>query len=82
MEAKITDNFLNDEEFGDIVDYLNSDGILWTRSPKVINPNKDDEHNWQYVNIAYDKMMPQSYLFDILSCVLSKLHVMLSLIHI
>ena len=48
MEAKITDNFLNDEEFGDIVDYLNSDGVFWTRAPKVINPNKEDEDNWQY----------------------------------
>ena len=76
MEAKITDNFLTDEEFGDIVDYLNSDGVFWTRAPKVINPSKDDEDNWQYVNVAYDKMIPQSCLFDILSCVLSKLHVM------
>ena len=73
---RMVDDFLNDEEFGDIVDYLNSDGIFWTRSPKVNGPNKDHEDNWQYVHVAYEKMMPTSPLFDILSCVLSKLHVM------
>ncbi len=70
---RMVDDFLNEEEFGDIVDYLNSDGIYWSKCQKVLGD--DDEDNWQYVHLAYEKMMPASPLFDILSCVNCKLHV-------
>ena len=77
---RMVDDFLNDEEFGDIVDFLNSESTWtpfdthWTKSNKVSGDVHED--NWQYVHLAYDKMMPVSPLFEILSCVLSKLHVM------
>ena len=69
----MVDDFLNDEEFGDIVDFLNSDDTDWTKFKKVVGDDHKD--NWQYVHIAYEKMLPKSSLFDILSCVFGKLRV-------
>ena len=71
-EAKITENFLNDEEFGDIVDYLNDPKVYWAKCKKVLG--NDDKDNVHYVHLAYAAMMPASPLFDILSCVHCKLH--------
>ena len=70
---RMVDDFLNDQEFGDIVDFLNSDDTDWKKFHKVVGDDHKD--NWQYVHIAYEKMLPKSLLFDILSCVFGKLRV-------